>query len=274
MLIRTMNQIEAQGRVVPIAEGRASAVRLLTRSDGVGFSVSEARASAIGHSDLWYKHHWEANYIRSGSATLEDRTRGERWPLEPGVLYCVGPRDRHRIIRSEVSDMRIISVFNPPIEGDETHDADGAYPPTGDVPEGQGHMFVKTPESIRAAGMDVDLGNNVLSRRYITAADGLGFSLHSVHLPAGVELDLRYKHHWEANLLLDGTLRVTHRDTQASHELEAGGLYLVGPADPHHLEALTDVHLISVFNPPLQGTETHDEDGAYPASGPVPSGPR
>ena len=39
------------------------------------------------------------------------------------------------------------------------------------------------------------------------------------------------------------------------------------------MKALTDVHVISVFDPPLTGTETHDTDGAYPATGPVPKGP-
>lgn len=114
MLIRTMEQLEAEGRVISISHGKATAVRLLTKSDGLGFSLSEARASQAGLSDLWYKNHWEANYVRSGKATLENRGTGERWLLEPGVLYCVGPKDRHRIIRDEPSDMRIISVFSPP----------------------------------------------------------------------------------------------------------------------------------------------------------------
>ena len=136
MLIRTMEQIEAEGRVVSISHGKASAVRLLTKSDGVGFSVSEARGHGRGSSNLWYKHHWEANYIRSGRGVLEDRGTGERWDLAPGVLYCVGPEDRHRIIRDDDEGLRIVSVFNPPIEGRETHDEDGAYPPTGPVPPG------------------------------------------------------------------------------------------------------------------------------------------
>ena len=134
MLIRTMDQLKAEGRVVSISHGNSSAVRLLTRSDGVGFSVSEARASAGKYSDLWYKNHWEANYVRSGRGVLEDRGTGEQWPLEPGVLYCVGPTDRHRI---ETTDgVHLIGVFNPPLTGMESHDEDGAYPPTGPIPPG------------------------------------------------------------------------------------------------------------------------------------------
>ncbi len=274
MLIRTMEQLEADGRVISISHGKATAVRLLTKSDRLGFSLSEARASQAGQSDLWYKHHWEANYVRSGNATLENRSTGERWRLEPGVLYCVGPRDRHRIIRDEPSDMRIISVFNPPIEGEETHDENGAYPPTGDIPPGKEHMFVKTIEDVCQAGMERTVaGGAAVSARYLTVDDNLGFSFSAVRLQAGGKADLWYKHHWEANLVLDGTLEVTDYATGDVHNMGPGGLYLVGPKDQHHVKALTDVHAVSVFDPPLTGKEVHDEDGSYPPTGSMPPGP-
>jgi len=273
MLIRTMEQIESEGRIISISHGKATACRLLTKSDGLNFSISEARANSVGSSDLWYKNHWEANYVRSGNATLEDRTTGQQWALEPGVLYCVGPRDKHRISRAQDSNMRIISVFSPPIEGLETHDEDGAYPPSGEVPAGQERMFVKTLEDVRNAGMEVDVAGIATSRRYVTAADNLGFSLHSVHIKAGVEADLWYKNHWEGNLMLDGEMEVTDRTTGDVHKLGPGGLYLVGPNDRHHVKALTDVHVISVFDPPLVGNEPRDEDGAFPPTGPIPPGP-
>ena len=274
MLTRTIEQLEAEGRVISISHGKATAVRLLTKSDRLGFSVSEARASQAGQSELWYKHHWEANYVRSGNAILENRTTGERWPLKPGVLYCVGPKDRHRIIREHPCDMRIISVFNPPIEGNETHDDDGAYPPTGEVPEGQDRMFVKTIEDVRQVGMELTVaGGAAVSARYLTAADHLGFSFSAVRLQAGAEANLWYKHHWEANLVLEGMLEVTDAATSDVHQIGPGGLYVVGPTDRHHVKALTDVHAISVFNPPLTGEEVHDEEGSYPPTGPIPPGP-
>ena len=130
MLIRTMDQQEAQGRVISISHGKASAVRLLTKSDGVGFSVSEARAHAGESSDLWYKNHWEANYVRSGRGTLEDRGTGEQWPLVPGVLYCVGPTDRHRVTRNAGEGMRIILICGPSKTGDvELVILEGAHGP-------------------------------------------------------------------------------------------------------------------------------------------------
>ena len=204
MLIRTMTELESEGRVISISDGKSSAVRLLTKSDGVGFSVSEARASAGASSDLWYKHHWEANFVRSGRGVLEDRGTGEQWPLAPGVVYCVGPGDRHRVTREPGEGMRIISVFNPPLVGEETHDEDGAYPPTGEIPPGQPRMFVRTVEDVRNAGRElVVAGGAAVSTRYLTAADNLGFSLHGVRLEAGASAELWYKHHFEANLIVE-----------------------------------------------------------------------
>ncbi|MBS36210.1 MAG: hypothetical protein CMO26_09830 [Thiotrichales bacterium] len=274
MLVRTMDQLEAEGRVISISHGKATAVRLLTKSDGLNFSISEARAGHVGHSDLWYKNHWEANFVREGVATLENRNTGERWALEPGVMYCVGPNDPHRISREKECNMRIISVFNPPIVGEETHDEDGAYPPTGDIPVGHDGMFVRTVEDVRKAGMEVVVGDGIAtSRRYVTAADNLGFSLHSVHVSAGVKADCWYKNHWEGNLVLDGTFEVTDYATGDVHTLGPGSMYLVGPNDRHQIRAITDSHVISVFDPPLTGTEQRDEDGSYPATGPIPKGP-
>ena len=56
--------------------------------------------------------------------------------LEPETLYCVGPKDRHRV--SAVSDLHVLSVFCPPLRGDEQHDADGALTASGPVPPGPG----------------------------------------------------------------------------------------------------------------------------------------
>ena len=271
MLIRTMREREAQGRVVSISHGKSTAVRILTKADGLNFSISEARAQKAGQADLWYKNHWEANYVRAGNATLEDRTTGQRWPLEPGVLYCVGPRDKHRIIRDDAR-LRIISVFNPPLVGNETHDADDAYPPSGPIPPGPERMFVRTLQAVRKAGRVVTV-RFATSQRYLTVADGLGFSFHSNLIEKGGEGDCWYKHHWEGNLILEGSFEVTDRGTGKVHTLGPGALYVVGPKDRHHVRALTDVHLISVFDPPLTGVETHDKDGAYPPTGPVPRGP-
>ena len=273
MLIRSFQQVEAAGHVISISHGKSTAVRVLLKSDGLGFSLSEARCGAGNQSKLWYKNHWEANYVRAGKGSLLNLSTGQTWDLYPGVLYCVGPNDRHSVINTD-DPLRIVSVFNPPIEGLESHDGDGAYPPTGDIPVGQESMFVRTIEEVRAAGGEKIVSHgNARAIRLLTATDGLGFSLSDVHVRFGIEQTLWYKNHWEANLVLAGTLEVTDKTSGEVHTLGAGDVYCVGPDDPHHLVAKTDVQIIAIFNPPLDGDEQHDKDGAYPPTGPIPEGP-
>ena len=273
MLIRSFREVEAAGRVISISHGKSTAVRVLLKSDRLGFSLSEARCGAGNSSDLWYKNHWEANYVRAGEGTLINRSTGQSWALHPGVLYCVGPSDRHTVINTD-DPLRIVSVFNPAIEGEETHDEDGSYSPTGPVPEGKDEMFVKTIDSVTAEGNSFAFADgDVQVVRMLNAGDGMGFSLSRTSVKAGVTQDLWYKNHWEANLLLDGTLEVIDKTTGDHHVLGKGDVYCVGPNDPHQLVSQTDVELLCVFNPPLTGEEVHDDDGAYPASGPLPPGP-
>ena len=47
-------------------------------------------------------------------------------PIGPGTLYALDDHDRH-ILHADTL-LRMICVFNPPLVGPETHDADGAYP--------------------------------------------------------------------------------------------------------------------------------------------------
>jgi L-ectoine synthase len=273
MFIRSFKAVEDAGDFISISHGKSRALRVILKGDGLGFSLSEARCGAGNASRLWYKNHWEANYVRAGKGSLVNTRTGQSWPLEPGILYCVGPNDPHSVVNTD-DPLRIVSVFNPPIEGNETHDEDGAYPPTGIVPAGHAGMFVRTQDEARDAGnfMATEDGM-VTSVRMLTASDKLGFSLNRVRLKASRQQDLWYKHHWEANLVLEGTLDVTDRATGQCHSLQAGDVYCVGPEDRHHLHARSDVELISIFNPPLTGQEKHDEDGSYPPTGRVPPGP-
>ena len=89
-------------------------MRMLTRSDGLGFTLCNAHLDAGAQGRLWYKHHWEANYILGGTGEIEHLTSGETWPLAPGTAYMVGPDDPHRVIAT--TGLHIVSIFNPPLE--------------------------------------------------------------------------------------------------------------------------------------------------------------
>ena len=55
---------------------------------------------------------------------MTDLTTGQTWKLEPRMAYNVGPKDRHRL-RAH-TDIHLVSVFCPPLVGNEQHDQDGA----------------------------------------------------------------------------------------------------------------------------------------------------
>jgi L-ectoine synthase len=184
----------------------------------------------------------------------------------------VGPNDRHRLQLSE--DSHYVSIFCPPLRGDETFDKDGGYTASGPIAPTDRRMFAKRADEMRRSGQEIIVANGrVRTLRMLTKADGIGFGFSDVHMAAGAEALLWYKHHWEANHILTGTGEVTDLGTGRTWKLEPGMAYNVGPADRHRVLAHTDMHLVSIFCPPLVGNEQHDADGALAPSGPVPPGP-
>jgi L-ectoine synthase len=271
MFVRTVDDLTAAGMIKTVGTGTRSA-RYLTAGDRMGFSYNDNRIAAGAALTFWYKHHWEANFILSGQGTVTDLTTGQTWPLELGVLYVVGPNDRHRIELTEST--HLVSVFCPALRGDERHDADGAYSASGPVPRTDRRMFVKRADEMRRAGKEMTVANRqARTLRMLTRADDVGFGFSDVHLAAGAETVLWYKHHWEANHIVAGTGLVTDLATGRSWKLAPDVSYNVGPKDRHQLRADTDLHLLSVFCPPLEGPEQHDADGALTPTGPVPPGP-
>ena len=272
MFVRTVDELKGTDKHITMRSGNGTTLRLLVAGDGLGFSLSDVHVTAGTENTLWYKNHWEANYVVAGNATLEDRTSGETWDLSPGSLYMVGPNDRHII--TAIDDVHVLSIFNPPVTGDEYHDDDGGYPPTGPIPPGPERMFVRSVAEMRAAGKEkVVAGGSARTARMLLKDDGLGFTVCDVNLAPGNKNVLWYKNHWEANHIIGGSGEVTDLTTGEAWPLAPGTMYCVGPDDRHSMHAHTDLHLISVFCPALQGDEMHDEDGALTSSGPVPPGP-
>ena len=271
MFVKTLTELKANGKELVEFDGKLRAVSFLAKSDGMGFSVEDVRCAAGLDEVLWYKHHWEANYIVEGSGTLEELSSGQVWQLEPGDVYTVGPKDRHRVRIEQY--LYAISIFNPPLTGAEAYDEDGSLEPSGEVLPGRGTLFVKQLDELREAGREkIVAGGSAKSIRILLQEDKVGFTLCDVRLAAGNKAVLWYKHHWEANYILHGRGIVSDLTSGESWPLESGTMYIVGPDDRHSIEAVSDLHLISIFNPPLQGDEQHDEEGTLPSSGPRPPG--
>jgi quercetin dioxygenase-like cupin family protein len=156
---------------------------------------------------------------------VTDLTSQEKWLLEAGVLYIVGPNDRHRLLLTE--DAHYISIFCPPLRGDELLDKDGSYAPSGPIEQTDRRMFIKRADEIRAGKEMIIANGQARTLRMLTKADGLGFGFSDVHLAAGAEAVLWYKHHWEANHIVSGTGEVTDLTTgqvepRAQHGLQRG----------------------------------------------------
>jgi L-ectoine synthase len=104
--------------------------RLLTRTDGAGFSLHETFVRGGTVAERWYKNHVEACFCIEGEAEIEEVETGTVHHIRPGVMYCLDRHDRH-IVRAK-TDVRYVCVFVPALTGREVHDKDGAYPPAED----------------------------------------------------------------------------------------------------------------------------------------------
>jgi L-ectoine synthase len=272
MFIRTLGGLETAGRIKSLVKGTTRSARFLTTADGMGFSYNDNRVTKGSDAKLWYKHHWEANYIISGRGELTDLSSGRKWPLSSGALYVVGPNDRHRFRVTE--DEHHVSIFYPPLRGDEGHDRDGGYAANTPGPRTERRLFVKYADEMRQAGHErVAVNGHLRTLRMLTQEDDVGFGFSDVHLIAGSEVTCWYMHHWEANHVLTGSGQVTDLASGESWKLEPGVAYNVGPGDRYTLRALSDLHLVSIFSPALKGNELHDSEGTLVPSGPVPPGP-
>lgn len=118
-------------------------------------------------------------------------------------------------------------------------------------------MLVRTLSEAKT----VDWGNG-LSRRFLLASDGLGYTVTDTIVRAGTRSNLHYRHHLEACYCVEGSGWVTDDDGQ-SYRIEPGTLYALDHHDPHCLvaDADADMRLVCVFVPALDGDEKHDLNG-------------
>ena len=124
-------------------------------------------------------------------------------------------------------------------------------------------MIVTGLEDILETERDVS-GPGWNSRRLLLASDGMGFALTDTIIAKGAVLELEYSHHLEACYCIAGNGRVRAADDDIWHMLEPFTLYALDQHDRHIVQALdSDLRLVCVFNPPLDGRETHREDGSY-----------
>lgn len=106
-----------------------TSLRLLVRSDEMGFSMTETEVLPGAVLRLQYKHHVEACYCIAGAGRVVEPDSGAEHTLRPGVLYAPNAHERHEVhVPENGVPLRLICVFSPALEGDEVHGPDGSYP--------------------------------------------------------------------------------------------------------------------------------------------------
>lgn len=124
MIVRKVSEIEGTDNEVTTVNWASR--RILLKKDGMGFSLHETIIFPGTETLIWYRNHLEAVFCIEGEGELELLESGVIHKLEPGVVYALDQHDKH-LLRAR-SRMRMVCVFNPPLTGNEVHDAEGVYP--------------------------------------------------------------------------------------------------------------------------------------------------
>jgi L-ectoine synthase len=131
-------------------------------------------------------------------------------------------------------------------------------------------MLVRRLSDVTGSARHIRSGNWD-SVRLLLARDGMGFSFHITTLYAGTVNPMWYRHHLEAVYCISGRARLEDLESGEVHVIRPGTLYALDRHDRHVLVIEEDLTCACVFNPPLNGSEVHDEQGAYaPDAEPVP----
>ena len=102
-------------------------VRMLVKSDGMGFSMTDTTVLPGAVLTLQYKNHMEACFCVSGRGKVTVMETGESYEIRPGVLYAPNAHDRHEVCVIGAEPLKLVCTFSPALEGDEVHQADGSY---------------------------------------------------------------------------------------------------------------------------------------------------
>ncbi len=101
------------------------------------------------------------------------------------------------------------------------------------------------------------------STRMLLKDDNMGFSFHITTIFEGADFNMHYQNHLESVYCISGEGEVETRDDGKKYPIKAGTLYILDKHDKHTLRAFKTMTMACVFNPPLNGKEVHNKEGAY-----------
>jgi L-ectoine synthase len=128
MIVRQLQECEKSDR--KIESNGWNSVRMLLKGDNMGFSFHITTIYKDAELHMHYKNHLESVYCMSGEGEIETVADGKVYQISPGTIYILDKHDKH-ILRAR-EEMKMACVFNPPVTGNEVHDASGAYPAEGE----------------------------------------------------------------------------------------------------------------------------------------------
>jgi L-ectoine synthase len=123
MLVTNLNDLNDTDRDIQSETWRSR--RMVLAGEGVGFSFHDTVIYAGTTSTFHYANHIEAVYCVQGEGTLTNEETGEVHELKDGTMYLLDGHEKHTV--RATTELRMACVFNPPVTGRETHDADGIY---------------------------------------------------------------------------------------------------------------------------------------------------
>ncbi len=123
MLVTNLNDLNDTERDIKSETWRSR--RMVLAGEGVGFSFHDTVIYAGTTSTFHYANHIEAVYCVQGEGTLTNEETGEVHELKDGTMYLLDGHEKHTV--RATTELRMACVFNPPVTGRETHDANGVY---------------------------------------------------------------------------------------------------------------------------------------------------
>ena len=101
------------------------------------------------------------------------------------------------------------------------------------------------------------------STRLLLKDDQMGFSFHITTIYKDADFKMHYQNHLESVYCISGKGEVETVDDGQKFSIEPGTIYILDKHDKHVLRAFEEMVMACVFNPPLNGKEVHNPDGAY-----------
>lgn len=115
MIFRNKKDVEG------IQWGNGSSHRMITAKDDMGFTVCHTVVNAGSESKLQYRRHLEACYCISGTGRVLTADGKLSFDIVPGAICALDKNDPHVLVAGDAENLHLISVFNPPLTGQEKH---------------------------------------------------------------------------------------------------------------------------------------------------------